>query len=84
MSRSPFAARFATLVGEPPLTYLTRWRMHRAARLLRGQRLPVEEVAEQVGYETAASFSKAFKRSYGVSPAAYRRANGDRATAPAG
>src|SRR5262249_48583604 len=45
MSRSPFAARFATLVGEPPLTYLTRWRMHRAARLLRSDQLPVGEVA---------------------------------------
>src|SRR5439155_5527801 len=51
MSRSPFAARFTALVGEPPLAYLTRWRMHRAARLLHGDHLPVGEVARRVGYE---------------------------------
>jgi AraC-like DNA-binding protein len=74
MSRSPFAARFTALVGEPPLAYLTRWRMHRAARLLQSDNLPVGEVAERVGYESAAAFSKAFKRRFDVAPGAYRHA----------
>jgi AraC-like DNA-binding protein len=72
MSRSPFAARFTALVGEPPLAYLTHWRMHRAARLLRSDSLSVGEVAERVGYESAAAFSKAFKRCFGQAPGAYR------------
>jgi AraC-like DNA-binding protein len=74
MSRSPFAARFTALVGEPPLAYLTRWRMHRAARLLQSDNLPVGEVAERVGYESAAAFSKAFKRRFDMAPSAYRHA----------
>jgi AraC-like DNA-binding protein len=73
MSRSPFAARFTALVGEPPLAYLTRWRMHRAARLLQSDHLTVSEIAELVGYESAAAFSKAFKRRFGVPPGAHRQ-----------
>ncbi|HZA49597.1 MAG TPA: AraC family transcriptional regulator [Myxococcaceae bacterium] len=73
MSRSAFAARFSSLVGEPPLTYLTRWRMHRAARLLTTSLLRVHEIAEQVGYDTESAFHKAFKRSLGVAPSVYRR-----------
>lgn len=72
MSRSAFAARFTALVDEPPLAYLTRWRMHRAARLLRSDGLSVSEVAERVGYESAAALTKAFKRRYGMAPSAYR------------
>jgi AraC-like DNA-binding protein len=71
MSRSPFAARFTALVGEPPLTYLTRWRMHLASGLLRDGRLPVREVAERVGYTSTAAFSKAFKRRFGAAPGLY-------------
>lgn len=74
MSRSAFAARFAQLVGEPPLTYLTRWRMQKASRLLRGGHASIGEVAARVGYEAEAAFSKAFKRWIGVAPGAYRRA----------
>lgn len=73
MSRSSFAARFAHLVGEPPLTYLTRWRMQKATRLLRSGRASIGEVASRVGYETEAAFSKAFKRWTGMAPGAYRR-----------
>ena len=73
MSRSAFAGRFKTLVGETPMQYLTRWRMHRAARYLRSDGLGVLEVAERVGYESSATFSKAFKRYIGSAPAAYRR-----------
>lgn len=74
MSRSGFAARFTEMIGEPPLRYVTRLRMHRAAELLAaGSRASVAHVAEQVGYETEASFSKAFKQWLGTSPAAFRR-----------
>src|SRR5207253_4752553 len=72
MSRSSFAARFTALVGEAPLAYLTRWRMHLAGELLRGRDLSVSEIAGRVGYESEAAFSKAFKREAGISPGAYR------------
>lgn len=75
MSRSAFAARFSALVGEGPLQYLTRWRMRAAARLLSAGRLGVGEVAQHVGYVSEIAFSKAFKRTLGVSPGAYRRAS---------
>ena len=73
MSRSAFAARFAQLVEEPPLTYLTRWRMEKASRLLETSPAGVAEVAKRVGYDAEAAFSKAFKRWIGVAPGAYRR-----------
>ena len=73
MSRSPFAARFTALVGEPPLAYITRWRMHLAARHFRSDRLSVSDVADRVGYTSAAALSKAFKRCFGVAPGTYRR-----------
>ena len=74
MSRSAFAARFAQLVEEPPLTYLTRWRRQKASRLLETSPAGVAEVAKRVGYDAEAAFSKAFKRWIGVAPGAYRRA----------
>jgi len=73
MSRSPFAARFAQLVEEPPLRYLTRWRMQKASRLLETSQAGIAMVAKRVGYEAEAAFSKAFKRHMGMSPGAYRR-----------
>jgi AraC-like DNA-binding protein len=73
MSRAAFAARFAGLVGEPPLTYLTGWRMTLAADLLRDTESTVATVARNVGYEDAFAFSVAFKRARGVSPSAWRR-----------
>ncbi len=73
MSRSAFSARFTQLVGEPPLQYLTTWRMVKAADLLRESQLGIREVAIQVGYESEISFSKAFKRWNGVAPGIYRR-----------
>ena len=72
-SRSSFAAQFTALVGEPPLSYLTRWRMQTASRLLHNPRLPMQEVAERVGYSSEVAFSKAFKRELGKAPGAYRR-----------
>ncbi len=73
MSRSGFSARFRALVGEPPLQYLTRWRMQVAANHLRHDRLSLAEIAEAVGYQAEASFSKVFKRFAGVAPGTYRR-----------
>jgi AraC-like DNA-binding protein len=72
LSRSAFSARFAELVGEPPMTYLTRWRMFRATRLLKNE-LRIEAIAELLGYESEAAFRKAFKREIGMPPAQYRR-----------
>jgi AraC-like DNA-binding protein len=73
MSRSAFADRFARLVGEPPMQYLARWRMQMAARLLTDGNAKVAAVALEVGYDSEAAFSRAFKKIAGVSPAAWRR-----------
>jgi len=74
-SRSTFAARFTALVGEPPMEYLTRWRMQIAARLLTEEpSLYISDIAARVGYRSEAAFSKAFKRLMGVAPIAYRSA----------
>lgn len=73
MSRSAFSARFRDLVEEPPLTYLTRWRMARAARMLHQTDENISVVAARVGYEAEAAFSKAFKRWNGLAPGEYRR-----------
>jgi AraC-like DNA-binding protein len=74
MSRSGFAERFATLVGQPPMQYLTYWRMQLAAQRLRESQEAVAQVGYAVGYESEAAFSRAFKREFGQSPAAWRRA----------
>lgn len=71
-SRSALAGRFTDLVGESPIRYLTRWRMHRAAHLLRETTLPAARVATLVGYSTPFSFTKAFARELGVPPTVYR------------
>ncbi|WP_394821460.1 AraC family transcriptional regulator [Pendulispora albinea] len=73
MSRSGFAARFTELVGEPPLQYLARWRVTRAAEMLRDTNEKVAAVANLVGYESLPAFSRAFKRWQGESPATFRR-----------
>jgi AraC-like DNA-binding protein len=72
LSRSAFSARFTKLVGEPPMTYLTRWRMLKATRLLKND-VGMETIAELLGYESEAAFRKAFKREIGIPPAQYRR-----------
>jgi AraC-like DNA-binding protein len=73
MSRSRFSDRFTDLVGEAPMAYLARWRMHLAAGRLRPEGGSVAEVAQSVGYESETAFAKAFRRTFGVSPSAHRR-----------
>jgi AraC-like DNA-binding protein len=75
LSRAPFARRFNDLVGQPPLTYLTWWRMITASRLLRDSDAPLSLVAAQVGYTSEFAFANAFKRGYGIAPGRYRRGN---------
>lgn len=73
LSRTTFTQRFASLVGEPPISWLTRLRMERGAHLLADRTRSVGQVAEVLGYRTEAAFRRAFKRSRGIGPGAYRR-----------
>jgi AraC-like DNA-binding protein len=74
LSRSVLAERFAALVGEPPMQYLMRWRLALAAQTLRSSGEAVARVAERSGYESEAAFNRAFKREFGMPPAAWRKA----------
>ncbi|MGW5675882.1 AraC family transcriptional regulator [Streptomyces sp. NPDC003860] len=74
VSRAALARRFHELVGEPPMAYLTRWRLDLAADLLRESDATVEAIARKVGYGGAFAFSSAFKRVRGVSPQEHRTA----------
>lgn len=73
-SRAMFARRFTEQVGEPPIAFLTAWRLALAADLLRSGPDTVAAIAGQVGYGTPFALSGAFKRAYGVSPTAHRAA----------
>jgi AraC-like DNA-binding protein len=73
MSRTAFAARFRELVGEPPMSYLARVRLGRAAGYLAATDKTVQEIARLVGYDSDASLAKAFRRTYGCPPGGYRR-----------
>lgn len=74
LSRSALHERFADLVGQAPMQYLANWRIQRGAGLLREGRATVATIAQEVGYESEASFARAFKRLVGQPPAAWRRA----------
>ena len=76
MSRSAFAERFTAYVQVPPMQYLTRWRLQRAARLLEEGRT-ASQAATAVGYQSEAAFHRAFKRLVGVPPGAWRRGRRD-------
>jgi AraC-like DNA-binding protein len=75
LSRSALADRFIRLIGVPPMRYLANWRMQVATEKLRSTNASLAQVAELVGYESEAAFSRAFKKAFGVAPATWRRAN---------
>lgn len=72
VSRSLLAERFTEAIGQPPMRYLTYWRMQLAANLLRSTTLSVGEIAARVGYDSEAAFSRAFKRRFESAPATWR------------
>jgi AraC-like DNA-binding protein len=80
LSRSSLHERFVHFIGQPPMQYLTQWRMQLASGMLRDSNAKVIEVALAVGYESEAAFSRAFKRAVGAAPGAWRKR---RATDPA-
>src|SRR5262249_60968413 len=73
LSRSSLHERFDHFIGQPPMQYLAQWRMQLAAARLRDTDAKVIDVALEVGYESEAAFSRAFRRAVGESPGAWRR-----------
>ena len=73
MSRSAFASHFKALLGESPMSYVSRWRMHRAASLLDNDRNTLKSVVKASGYTSEAAFRLTFKRRFGLVPREYRR-----------
>jgi transcriptional regulator GlxA family with amidase domain len=82
ISRSALVQRFARYLSEPPMTYLTRWRLQLAAKSLERTSRGVAEIAAGVGYQSEAAFNRAFKREFGQPPGRYR--TGHRMTRSAG
>jgi transcriptional regulator GlxA family with amidase domain len=74
LSRSALHERFVKFLGDPPMHYLANWRIQLGARLLRESKRTVATIALDVGYDSEAAFSRAFKRIVGLPPAAWRRA----------
>jgi AraC-like DNA-binding protein len=72
ISRSALVERFTRYLAEPPMTYLTRWRLQLAARSLERTSRGVSDIATEIGYESEAAFSRAFKREFGQPPGRYR------------
>jgi AraC-like DNA-binding protein len=75
LSRSALADRFIRLIGMPPMHYLANWRMQVATQRLRNTSASIAQVAEIVGYDSEAAFSRAFKKAFGAAPATWRRSN---------
>jgi len=75
-SRSNLAKRFTELVGQPPMQYLANWRMQVAATLLAQRTDKIASIARDVGYDSEAAFSRAFKKATGLAPGAWRDARG--------
>jgi AraC-like DNA-binding protein len=78
-SRTVLSERFKHFLGEPPMSYLTKWRLRLGERALTTTGRSVAQIAYDVGYESEASFNKAFKREYGTPPGRFRRALADAA-----
>jgi AraC-like DNA-binding protein len=72
ISRSALVERFTRYLSEPPMTYLTRWRLQLAARSLERTSRGIAEIAADIGYESEAAFNRAFKREFGQPPGRYR------------
>lgn len=72
MSRSSFADKFAELIGQGPMSYLSDWRLQKALFLLDESNIPVQQVAERIGYQSPAAFTRAFAGKFGLSPSQYR------------
>jgi AraC-like DNA-binding protein len=72
VSRSVLDQRFREILGRSPIKYLTEWRMHLADELLRTTDLGVSAISRRIGYESDEAFSRAFRRSHGLSPGAWR------------
>jgi AraC-like DNA-binding protein len=72
ISRSALIERFTRYLSEPPMTYLTRWRLQLAARSLERTSRGIAEIAADVGYESEAAFNRAFKREFGQPPGRFR------------
>ena len=73
LSRTVLSERFRHFLGEPPMTYLTRWRLRLGARALTATSHSVAQIALDTGYDSEAAFNRAFKREYGLPPARYRK-----------
>jgi AraC-like DNA-binding protein len=83
LSRSALVERFTEFVGHPPMQYLSNWRMQLAANHLLAGTDSVAEIADRVGYESDAAFSRAFKKAVGKAPSEWRKTRGVTAAAPA-
>lgn len=75
MSRSRFAERFSQLLQVSPMAYLAEWRLQKSLTLLEDWRASIQQVSNQVGYQSAAAFTRAFSRRFGESPSQYQRAS---------
>lgn len=73
MSRSSFADRFAELIGQGPMSYLSDWRLQKALSLLDESNITVQQVAAETGYQSPAAFTRAFAGKFGVAPTKYRQ-----------
>lgn len=73
MSKSVFSSKFHSMVGEPPIIYLARWRMLKAREMLTETAMPINSISEKVGYQSEFSFSKAFKKMTGLTPGTARK-----------
>ena len=83
LSRSSLSQRFTDFIGQPPMQYLTRWRLTIAAQRLRSEKSSLARIAADSGYDSEAAFNRAFKRALGTTPAAWRRGEQRRASGDA-